>query len=252
MDLSRKIDFLGIRVNVLTRDELVEKILEFALLGKRKIITYLNAHCVNVAFSYGEYKEILNLSDIVHADGIGVVWASRFLGKPLPERVNISDFSNKLFKKVIEKNISLYFLGGKATVVQKAVKNLKERWPAIKISGQHHGYFTDEEEKEIIKEINIVRPNILIVGMGIPKQEKWIFKHLDELEANLCWAAGSGMFDNVSGALKESPRWMAHIGLEWLHRFFQDPMRLWKRYLIGNPIFIYHVFECKMRSLFFR
>jgi len=252
MNSSIKTDFLGIKVNVLTKDELVDRVLEFALSGKRKVITYLNAHCVNVAFTDGEYKKILNLSDIVHADGMSVVWASLFLRRPLPERVNIFDFSDKIFEKITEKGIKLYFLGGRKAVVRRAVENLRKEFFSINVLGFHNGYFTDSEGKEIIKEINALRPNILIVGMGIPKQEKWIFKHLDGLEVNLCWLAGSGMFDNLSGSIRTAPRWMGHVGLEWLHKLCQDPRRLWRRYLIGNPFFIYRVLECKVRSLFFR
>ena len=251
MSSNRKLDFLGVKINALTKDELVEKILEFAFLGKRKTITYLNAHCANVAFNDREYKKLLNLSDIIHADGMSIVWASLFLGRPLPERVNISDFSDKLFKKIIEKRINIYFLGSREEVVYKAVENLRKKYRLISVAGFHHGYFTDLEEKEIIKEINGLRPNILIIGMGVPKQEKWIFKHLNELEVNLCWSAGSGMFDNLSESIKDAPRWMAHIGLEWLHKLCQEPKRLWKRYLIGNFLFVYRVLEWKIKALFF-
>jgi len=249
MDSDRKLDFLGIKINILTKNGLVEKILEFALSGKRKTITYLNAHCVNVAFNDREYKKLLNLSDIIHADGMSIIWASLFLGRPLPERVNISDFSDKLFKKMIEKRINLYFLGSKEEVVRRAVENLRKKYRLISVVGFHHGYFTDLEEKEIIKEINGLRPNILIIGMSVPKQEKWIFKHLNELEVNLYWSAGSGMFDNLSGSVKDAPRWMAHIGLEWLHKLCQEPGRLWKRYLIGNFLFVHRVLEWKIKAL---
>jgi N-acetylglucosaminyldiphosphoundecaprenol N-acetyl-beta-D-mannosaminyltransferase len=206
---------------------------------------------VNVAFTDREYNKILNLSDIVYADGMSVVWASLFLGRPLPERVNVFDFSEKIFKKITEKDIKLYFLGGREAVVRRAVENLRKEFFSINVLGFRNGYFTDLEGKEIIKEINALRPNILIVGMGIPKQEKWVFKHLDELEVNLCWIAG-GIFDNLSGSIRTAPRWMGQIGLEWLHRLCQDPRRLWRRYLIGNSLFIYRVLEYKVRSLFFR
>ncbi|MFA6358399.1 MAG: WecB/TagA/CpsF family glycosyltransferase [Candidatus Omnitrophota bacterium] len=245
-----KIDFLGIRVNLITKDELAKNILELALSGKRKVITYLNAHCVNVAVADAEYGRMLNLSDIVYPDGMGVVWASLLLGKPLLERANVFDFSNKLFVKIAETKVKLYFLGGKEAVVRRAVENLKNEFPPINVLGFHNGYFTDAQSKEIIREINALKPNVLIVGMGIPKQEKWVFKHLDELEVNLCWLVG-GMFDNLSGAINIAPRWVGYVGFEWLYRLFQDPWRMCGRYLIGNPFFIYRVLQCKIRNLFF-
>lgn len=235
------INFLGIKVSVLTADELVEKILEFALFGKHKMITYLDANCVNVSFNDTGYRKILNQADIVHADGMGVVWASRFLGKALPERVNPMDSFDELIDMSTKRGISFYLLGGKLDVVQNAVDKLKNKFPNLKIVGFHHGYF-DKEENEVIEEINRLKPNILMVGMGVPKQERWIYKHLDRLEVNLCLAVG-GMFDILSGSLKKAPRWMIDGGLEWLYRLYQEPKRLWRRYLIGNFIFAYHILK---------
>ena len=248
--MDKVIDFLGIKVSVLTTDEIIEKILEFTLSGNHKMITYLNAHCVNVSFADPEYKNILNAANIVYADGISIVWGSKLLGKPLPERLTDLDFFDILAKDAAKKDISFYFLGGRPKVAELAADKLRERFPNLNIVGIHHGYFTESEEENFIKEINLLEPKILLVGMGVPKQEKWIHNHLDELRVNLCWAIGT--FDGLAGLFQRAPSWMLEAGLEWLYRLYQEPKRLWRRYLIGNFIFIYRVFECKMRSLFFR
>ena len=245
--MNKTIDFLGIKVNALTKDELVRKILEFSVIGRHKMITYLNAHCLNIAFKDEEYKRILNLSDVVYADGIGVVLVSKFLGNPLPERVNIFDFFDLLFREITNRKLGLYFLGAKEITVRKAVDNLKKKFSSIMVLGFHHGYFQDIEEREIIDEINNLKPNILIIGMGVPKQEKWAYYHLNKLEVSLCWMAG-GMFENLSGALKNPPKWISHIGFQWLYRLFQEPKRLWRRYLIGNFIFVYRILKWRLQS----
>lgn len=244
----REVDFLGIKVSALTKDDLVEKILEFALIGQSNVITYINAHCTNISFVDLEYRDILNKADIVYADGISIVWGSRMLKQPLPERLTDLDFFDKVIEGAIKKNISFYFLGGRPQVAGLAVDRLKEKSPDLKIIGTHHGYFTKIQEGNILKEINDLRPNILVVGMGTPLQEKWIYNHLNELKVNLCWAIGT--FDNLAGLFKRAPHWMLSTGLEWLYRLYQEPKRLWKRYLIGNFVFIYRVFEWKIRSLF--
>jgi N-acetylglucosaminyldiphosphoundecaprenol N-acetyl-beta-D-mannosaminyltransferase len=242
------IDFLGIRVSVLTTDETIQKILKFALAGRRKIITYLNAHCVNVAFADQDYKKILNSADIVHADGMSIVWTSRLLGKPLPGKIYAPDFFNRLIEESIRHNISFYFLGGRAGIVRKAVENLRKTFPSAEIKGSHNGYLDYEEERKVINEINKLKPNILIIGMGVPKQEKWVYAHLNELNVNLCWMVGA--LDNLSGALKRPPKWMSDICLAWLFRLLQEPKRLWKRYLIGNPVFIYNVLKFMFIKMF--
>lgn len=249
--MDKTVDLSGVKVDPLTKNELVNKILEFSEIGKHKMITYLNAHCLNIALKDEEYKKIVNLTDVVHADGISVVLALKFLGKFLPERVNIFDFFDSLFTEIANRRLGLYFLGGKETAVRKAVDNLKKKFPSIKVLGFHNGYFEDSEEEEIIDEINILKPNILIIGMGIPKQEKWTYYHLNKMEVNLCWIAGNAMFDNLSGALKIPPKWVSRVGFQWLYRLFQEPKRLWRRYLIGNLIFVCHVLTLKLRSLFF-
>ncbi len=249
--MYKAIDFLGIKVSAITKKEIVDKILEFTLTGKRKIIMYLDAHCVNVAFMDPEYRKILKGADLVCAGGKALVWASKLFDSTLPERVNSLDFFDSLVEGLIEKKIKVYLLGCKPSVVQKAVDELKRRFSDLTIVGYHHGFFNQDQEINIIKEINALRPNILMVGMGVPRQEKWIYKHLNDMDVNLFWAVG-GAFNNISGIFKRAPAWMINCGLEWLYRLFQEPERLWKRYIIGNFIFIYHVLSYKIRQMWLK
>lgn len=242
------INFLGIKIAAVTTDEIIDRILELAIYGKRKMIAYVNAHCINASFSDNEYREILKQADLVYAGGKGVVWASKLFPQSLPERVNILDFFDKLAKRLIKNNITLYLLGGKPEVVKKAVCELKKRFSGLSILGFHHGFFKPEMEADIIKEINMLKPHILLVGMGVPKQEKWINKYLNQLDVNLCWAVGA-VFSNFSGIFTRAPNWMIKCGLEWLYRLFQEPKRLWRRYLIGNFVFVYRVLKRYVENL---
>jgi len=237
-----KIDFIGIRIGALTLDDIADKVIEFADGPGCKFMTYFNAHCLNVSFDDREYKEILKAADLVYAGGQGIVWASRLLGSPLPERVNILDFFDRLSKQLADKKIRIYLLGGERGVARDAGERLKKI--GLCIVGTRDGFFTREEEKGVIMEINNLRPQILIVGMGVPKQEKWISGHLNELDANLCWSVGAA-FEWLSGYRKRAPKWMIKSGLEWLHRLYQQPIRLCRRYFLGNLVFIYHILRAR-------
>ncbi|MBU4468310.1 MAG: WecB/TagA/CpsF family glycosyltransferase, partial [Candidatus Omnitrophica bacterium] len=221
------------------------KILEYALADKNKFITYLNAHCLNTALIDNEYKRILQKADLVYAGGQGVVWAARFLGAPLPERVNILDFFEILVPELKDRKITIYLLGGRKGTVKKTEEVLKSK--GLRIVGSRDGFFAKSEERELLQEINSLKPNILMVGMGVPKQEKWIADNINALNVNLCWAVGA-VFDWLSGQRKRAPCWMIKFGLEWLHRLWQQPERLWKRYLLGNFIFIRHILNYKLNG----
>lgn len=238
--MIKKAKFLDINVCCLTKKEIIDVLLEFTQSNIPKTVFYLNAHCVNLAFRDPQYKEILNKADLVYPGGQGVVWGSRLSGIVLPERTNILDFFNSLASGLKEKETTIYLLGGRKEVVNGAAQRLKKI--GLKIIGNRDGFFDQTQEKEIIREINALKPNILIVGMGVPKQEKWITNHLNELNVSMCWAVGAA-FEWLSGYRKRAPAWMIKLGLEWLHRLYQEPKRLWKRYLWGNLVFIQHVLQ---------
>jgi N-acetylglucosaminyldiphosphoundecaprenol N-acetyl-beta-D-mannosaminyltransferase len=137
-------------------------------------------------------------------------------------------------------------------VADKAAANLKARYPDLRIVGTHHGYFDKTqgcaENEAVIEQINTVKPNILIVGFGMPLQERWLMENWDRIDANVALTGGA-VFDYVSGELRRAPRWMTENGLEWLGRLIIEPRRLWKRYLIGNPIFLWRVLKQRLRLL---
>ncbi|MFH0790932.1 MAG: WecB/TagA/CpsF family glycosyltransferase [Candidatus Omnitrophota bacterium] len=243
--MIKKVSFLGISAAVLNRKEIVDVILEFAKGNRVRTAFYINAHCVNIARADKEYRDILNKADLVYSGGQGVVWAARFLDCPLPQRVNIIDFFDLLVKGLIEQEISIYLLGASQDVIKKAAWELKSK--GLKITGYRDGFFDQDEEKEVIQEINNLRPNILLVGMGVPIQEKWVYNHLVELRVNLCWAVG-GAFDLFAGRFRKTPAWISNCGLEWLYLGLQSPRRLLKRYLLGNFRFIFHTLKYKFRT----
>jgi len=243
----KKIDFLGLRVGDLTRMEITEKIMEFLCVGDKKFITYINAHCINVSFNDKEYRDILNSADLLYTGGEGIIWASKLFRRSLDTRVNILDFFDILAKELSKTKTKIYLLGTEASILKRAVQNLSKAPFNLNIVGFQHGFFKSFEETEIIDRINLLKPDILMVGMGVPKQEKWIYQHLDELDVKLCWAVG-GVFEWLSGYRKRAPRLMIECGLEWLHRLFQQPQRLGKRYVVGNPLFVYRVLKWRMTN----
>lgn len=244
--MNKRISFLGIEVGVLTKKEIVGLLLGFLKGDYPRTVFYLNAHCVNIAHSDPDYRSVLNKADLVYAGGQGVVWAAKILGSPLPERVNILDFFDLLAKELRKTKLTIYLLGGRPRIVKKTEEVLKEK--GLEIIGSRDGFFDKTEEPQIIREINNLKPHILMVGMGVPKQEKWIYSHLNELDVHLCWAVG-GVFDLFAGRLKRAPRWVSNCGLEWLYLGLQNPKRLLRRYLLGNFLFVYRVLKYKFNKI---
>jgi len=239
MHYTRRI-ILGIPIAAITLSETPHFITRLIASRGKKTFFYVNAHCLNIAGKDKEYRTILQNASLVYSGGFGPVLASRILAKPLPERVPTPDFIYDVLAVAQEKGWSIYLLGGEQLVVEKTAENLKKQFPKLSIAGYHHGFFL--QNKEVITKINRVKPTIILVGMGTPRQEKWIAENIDNVDAKVFWAVGA-LFDIISGRLKRAPFWMQRMGLEWLFRLFQEPKRLWKRYLLGNVEFIYLVLK---------
>lgn len=245
---------LGNKVHPLTTDTLHERIAGFIADAQHALVLNVNVHCLNLAFHDQTLRKFLNSADIVFCDGAGVVLGAKILGYTIPYRITYADWTWQLAEFAEPRGFTFFFLGAKPGVAEKAAGRLKERYPHLRIVGAHHGYFDktldSAENKAIIAAINAVNPNILLVGLGMPTQEKWLMENWSRIDANVALTGGA-VFDYVSGELRRGPKWMTDHGLEWLARLLIEPRRLWKRYLFGNPLFFYRVLKQRLGLLRF-
>ena len=191
-------------------------------------------------------KKSVNNCDLISADGQAVVWASRFLGQPLKERVAGIDLMENLAALACKKKFKIFFFGAKQDVVSKVIEKYKMKYSKDIIAGYRNGYFKKEQEQEIAKQISASGANILFVAISSPTKENFLYDNKEALRnVNFIMGVG-GSFDVVSGETKRAPIWTQKIGMEWFYRFVQEPKRMWKRYLIGNVKFIVLVLKAKL------
>lgn len=225
-DLSKKQQIvMDVRVHAVTMEDALEWAKEAVLEGKPRMIATANAEMIMIAQKDPELKEILNTCDLVVPDGAGVLWAGEKLGTPFPERVAGADLAEELLKIASEKEWPVYFLGGAPGIAQRAAARFMELHVPFKLAGCHEGYFDSEEEKKIIKDIKKSGAKLLLAGLGVPKQEKWIRDHMDELGVPVSMGIG-GVFDVMSGTLPRAPMWMRNHRLEWAYRLYLQPSRI--------------------------
>lgn len=196
-----------------------------------------------------ELQRSLMEADIVLADGLPIIWLSRMLGDPLPERVTGIDIMYELLKEADKKHYRVYFLGAKPEVLQTMIKTIQKDYPGIPIAGYRDGYFDKDEEQDVAKNIKDSHADILFVGISSPKKENFLKNWLNFIDVPICHGVG-GSFDIFAGVTNRAPIWMQKCGLEWLYRLIQEPRRMWKRYLITNMIFMKLCFEAVLRARF--
>jgi len=190
-----------------------------------KVIVTPNAEIIMAAQKNPELRAALNSADLCLPDGIGVVIASKILGKPLAERTTGFDFMMKLLELANKKSLSLFLLGGKPEVAEKAGEKICSMFPNVEIVGCHDGYFGGNEEIEVVNLINHTKPDILLVAMGCPKQEIFMIKNKNKMQFKIAMGVG-GSFDVLSGNVQRAPQFVQNIGLEWLYRLIMQPSRL--------------------------
>lgn len=228
-------DLLGVRIDEVTMEQAVNKAKEFLIEEKMHLICTPNPEMIMIANNDEEFKKILNSSELNIPDGNGIVWASEQLGCPLSERVSGFDFIHKIFQLGQDMDISFYFLGAKPGVAEKAKERVEEQFPGISVVGTNDGYFSVEEESDILRKINADKPDILLVAMGAPKQERFIYKYRNKLNCKLAIGVG-GCFDVISGNVKRAPKFFIDLKLEWLYRALTDFKRF--RRLTAIPKFM--------------
>jgi N-acetylglucosaminyldiphosphoundecaprenol N-acetyl-beta-D-mannosaminyltransferase len=240
-------EILGIRVDCVNQTQLLQRAVEGVQQPGQMRITYVNAHCLNLARDDNDYRRLLNQFDLVYSDGIGVVWAGRFLNQSHYYKVTGRAWIEQFCYQCSTENISLYLLGGKPGVAEMAKEHLVRRYPNLQVLGACDGYFHAKSEDKLIDELVINRPDVLLVGMGVPLQEKWIETHATMIPVKVCWAVGA-LLDYAAGIEPPVPMWMEKLALEWMWRMMVDPKHKWRRYLIGNPLFIIRVLKEKFRG----
>lgn len=186
-------------------------------------------------------RDIILNSDLNIIDGQPLKWVSELFGTPL-ERHGGLDVIDLLASLAEEKGYGIYFLGARQEIIEKVVEVYSMRYPKLKISGRRNGYWNAEKEKEVVRKIKEAKPDILFFAMSSPKKEIFLKEYLDEMGVPFVMGVG-GAFDIIAGKTKRAPEWMQRIGMEWLFRVIQEPRRLWKRYLVGNTIFIWLVLK---------
>jgi N-acetylglucosaminyldiphosphoundecaprenol N-acetyl-beta-D-mannosaminyltransferase len=209
---------------------------------QQALVLNLNVNCVNLCQQLPWLKDFTNQAQMVFCDGDGVRWGARLLGHQAPPKITYDRWIWQLAELAEQKHYRFFFLGGKPGVAEAAAEKLRQRFPRLEIVGTHDGYFgkQGEQSERVIAAINRAKPDILVLGFGMPVQERWLRDHWRGIAAHI-FLTGGAVFDYASGAAKRAPNWMIRYHLEWLHRLVREPKRLFKRYVVGNPLFMLRV-----------
>ncbi|MFH1571182.1 MAG: WecB/TagA/CpsF family glycosyltransferase, partial [Gemmatimonadota bacterium] len=245
-DAPPRLEVLGLRIDNPTMEGALDWIAaQLAGQGGQQV-AFVNPHCANVAARDVEYRQALLGSGLCLADGIGMKLAGRLLGTPIRENVNGTDLFPRLCERLSGTGHSLYLLGGRPGVPEAVGDWLAAHYPGVTVSGCRDGYFRDGEEEAVVQGIAASGAAVLLVALGVPRQDVWVSRHLARTGARVALGVG-GLFDFYSGRIRRAPLWMREIGLEWLYRFIQEPGRMWRRYFVGNAVFLARVCGQRLR-----
>lgn len=230
----------GMSIMNTTRDVAVSRLLDTRGAGRTAV--FINAHCINTAMGDATYRWSLSKADFVLPDGSGLQIAARLHGTRFLENLNGTDLFVPLCEEAAARGMSIYFLGSQEGVAHGAAARACEMVPGLKVAGTRHGYFTTDEEADVIDAINASGADIVLVGMGVPMQEVWIARNRHRLDVSLVLGVGA-QFDFWSGRVQRAPLFLRKLGCEWCWRLMMEPRRLAKRYLLGNFRFMWHAFK---------
>ena len=249
-----RLDVLGACIDCLDWDDVLSKIDLWAMNQESKIVSICNVHSVITTTKNELFKSAINSSDMATPDGAPIAWFLRRLGYKNQKRINGPDLMLKYCQKAQDSGVSIYLYGGENETLEKLQLKLHKMFPRLKISGAYSPPFrslTAQEELQIVEDINASGAGVVWVSLGCPKQELWMTKHKNKINAVMIGVGAA--FDYHAGVINRAPLWMQNIGLEWLQRLFLEPRRLFKRYFFTNTLFIFKtsVFFFK-RVLFWR
>ncbi len=242
----------GLNTAVITSRQLTEIMYEDCILARRggvkpRLVFSSNGQGISLAASNNSFKEAMEAADLIHADGQSVVTASKLVGQyRLPERIATTDFFHNAATLAQCKGLTFFILGSTEDRNKRFVAKVRERYPKLKIVGRSHGYFDKFEEARLVEKINELKPDVVWVGLGKPKQEYWCVEMREKLNTGWLKTCG-GLYSYMTGDVQRAPLWVQKIGFEWLFRAIQEPKRLGLRYLTTNPKALFALYSPMFR-----
>lgn len=239
--MRHRVNLLDTWIDKVDLEEAAAQVEAFVQSGTPHQVVTANVDFLRLAAEQRSFRDLINASDLVVADGMPLLWGSRLLGDPLPERVTGVELVRECARLSAAKGYSIFLLGAAPGVADGAAETLRRDYPGVRIAGTYAppvGPFSDVTEATMLRLIQEAQPDMLFVAFGAPRQDQWIRAHLHELKVPVCMGVG-GSFDFLAGRVSRAPLWMQDRGLEWLYRVLQEPTRLWKRYFVDDlPIFL--------------
>ncbi len=239
VDIQKSANVLGCNVDALSWQDTINTICNWALNRESRYVALCNVHSNVKALLNKNHRHVLNSADMTTPDGMPITWTLRKLGFPEQQRINGPDLMWRYCEKAETTGQKIFFYGSTDDVLNKLEAQLRKNFPKLQIVGMHSPPFrelTEEENNEVDNMLSASKANIIFVGLGCPRQERWMFERRGKINAVMLGVGAA--FDYHAGNIKRAPIWMQNSGLEWVHRLAADPLRLWKRYLVSNPIFI--------------
>lgn len=245
---AQRTEFMGIPVDAITMRDTISEIHQSMKRGERIQHMAINTMIVLRMVEDPEFMHTLSNCEVINADGIGVVLASKWLGKPLPERVTGIDLMEALIALCTQEGYKPYFLGAQEEIVQRTVSHYRQKYPSLEVAGYRNGYFTDADEQQIADDIRESGADMLFVAISSPKKEIFLGRWRDTMNIPFCMGVG-GSFDVVAGKFKRAPDWVQKVGLEWAYRWKQEPKRMFRRNAVDMPKFVAMVVASKVLGL---
>jgi N-acetylglucosaminyldiphosphoundecaprenol N-acetyl-beta-D-mannosaminyltransferase len=233
---SNKVVLFGVPIDNLTLVETLDRIEEMIRSGVTHQHVVVNVDKIVKLQTDLELRKAILSCDLISADGQPIVWASKLLQRPIKERVAGVDLFSALIERCAQRGYRPYFLGARQEVVARVADILKSKYPHLRLAGWRNGYWKPEEERNVVEEIRMTKPEILFVAMSSPKKEMFLSTWKQQLNIPFVMGVG-GTFDVVAGRVRRAPRWMQQYGFEWFFRLAQEPRRMWRRYLVEDMAF---------------
>jgi N-acetylglucosaminyldiphosphoundecaprenol N-acetyl-beta-D-mannosaminyltransferase len=247
--VPKRTELMGLHLHNVHRDVITEQVLSAIRENRKMLLVNANAHMVVLAQNLPWLRTLFAKADIAFCDGAGVQLAHFMLKGCGMYRTTPPEWIVPVLQ-ALGTNASIFWVGGRTGVVEAAARRYEERF-GVRTAGTQHGYFDlaagSESNRLLLERINKARPTIVLVNMGMPRQERWISDHLDQIDTGIIISAGA-LVDHAAGVVHRPPRWVSNIGLEWAVRLVREPRRLWRRYLLGLPVFGFHIFAARFDS----